>query len=147
MHLHRWLELGTAPDPQKAQALAAFLRVGLTPPPSSNAPLDALAEQGKKIFEGRARCSSCHATGDAGSPMGPMAIRGVGVAAFGFDAEPSATFKVPSLRFVSGTAPYFHDGSAKTLEQLIDEDHDRMGHTSDLTADERAALVAYLRTL
>ena len=29
-------------------------------------------------------------------------------------------FKVPSLRNVEKTAPYFHDGSAKTLEQAIE---------------------------
>ncbi len=29
-------------------------------------------------------------------------------------------FKVPSLRNVALTAPYFHDGSAKTLEEAID---------------------------
>src|SRR5207302_479044 len=106
-----------------------------------------LAEKGKTIFEGRARCSSCHATSDAASPMGPMTIKGVGAPSFGFEAEPNATFRVPTLRFVGDTAPYFHDGSAKTLEQLVGENGDRMGHTADLNADERAALVAYLRTL
>lgn len=29
-------------------------------------------------------------------------------------------FKVPSLRNVARTAPYFHDGSAQTLEQAVD---------------------------
>jgi cytochrome c peroxidase len=29
-------------------------------------------------------------------------------------------FKVPSLRNVAWTAPYFHDGSAKTLEEAVD---------------------------
>ncbi len=29
-------------------------------------------------------------------------------------------FKVPSLRNVAVTAPYFHDGSAKTLEEAVD---------------------------
>jgi cytochrome c peroxidase len=45
------------------------------------------------------------------------------------------------------TAPYFHDGSAKTLEELVERNGDRMGKTSQLSTNERRALVAYLRTL
>ncbi|APR75606.1 Hypothetical protein A7982_00952 [Minicystis rosea] len=48
---------------------------------------------------------------------------------------------------MSGTAPYFHDGRAATLEELIDENADRMGHTSHLSREDRAALIAFLRTL
>jgi len=30
-------------------------------------------------------------------------------------------FKIPTLWGVKDTAPYFHDGSAKTLEELVDQ--------------------------
>jgi cytochrome c peroxidase len=36
------------------------------------------------------------------------------------DEADRAVFKVPSLRNVATTAPYFHDGSAPTLEQAVD---------------------------
>jgi cytochrome c peroxidase len=48
---------------------------------------------------------------------------------------------------VGGTAPYFHDGSALSLEELIEKNGRRMGHTEQLSKEDRAALVAFLRTL
>jgi DNA-binding beta-propeller fold protein YncE/mono/diheme cytochrome c family protein len=154
MLLHRWLFQRGPVDPtppavhDKAVALAAFLRLGLVPPPRTAAPLDAIAAKGKELFEGRARCSTCHATGDATSPGDPYHVKGIGEEArFDFEAETGETFKVPNLHFVEGTAPYYHDGSAPTLEALVDDDHDRMGKTVDLNDEERTALVAYLRTL
>lgn len=55
-------------------------------------------------------------------------------------------FKVPSLRNVALTAPYFHDGSAETLEEAVDVMAEyQLGRT--LTAEERKALIAFLNTL
>lgn len=71
-------------------------------------------------------------------------------------------FKTPTLRDIALTAPYMHDGSLKTLEDVIDH-YNRGGASSDserinpylsggirplnLTEDERAALVAFMKTL
>lgn len=65
-------------------------------------------------------------------------------------------FKTPSLRGVGLTAPYMHDGSLKTLEEVV-EFYSRGGHANphldpavkplNLTADEKAALVAFLKAL
>jgi cytochrome c peroxidase len=55
-------------------------------------------------------------------------------------------FKVPSLRNVAMTAPYFHDGSSATLEDAVQ----RMGRRQlgiDLGASEVASLVSWLNTL
>mgnify|MGYP001764542189 CR=1 FL=1 len=55
-------------------------------------------------------------------------------------------FKVPSLRNVALTAPYFHDGSALTLEAAVTV----MGKYQlgvDIPEEEVARLVAFLRTL
>ena len=55
-------------------------------------------------------------------------------------------FKVPSLRNIAVTAPYFHDGSAKTIVQAIDI----MGRTQlgrDLKIDEIILIKAFLQTL
>jgi cytochrome c peroxidase len=55
-------------------------------------------------------------------------------------------FKVPSLRNVALTAPYFHDGSAATLEQAVDVMAQyQLGRT--LSNEERNQLVAFLKTL
>lgn len=54
-------------------------------------------------------------------------------------------FKVPSLRALAGRAPYFHDGSAPSLEAVIDS-HDRR-FAIHLTPDEKAALVMFLSAL
>ena len=65
----------------------------------------------------------------------------------GFEDEPNQQFKTPSLFFVAGTPPYFHDGRFSTLEALIEQNADRMGRTTHLSPEDRAALVAFLRTL
>ncbi len=71
-------------------------------------------------------------------------------------------FKTPTLRDITLTAPYMHDGSLKTLEEVVDH-YNRGGASSDkekithhlsggirpldLTDDEKAALVAFMKTL
>ena len=55
-------------------------------------------------------------------------------------------FKVPSLRNVELTAPYFHDGSAKTLEEAIDVMFRyQLGRTAP--AADKALIVKFLKTL
>jgi cytochrome c peroxidase len=75
-------------------------------------------------------------------------------------------FRVPSLRNIALTAPYMHDGRFTTLEQVVDhyDQHVKRnspnvdalllnasntsgGTTLDLTASEKAKIVAFLRTL
>jgi cytochrome c peroxidase len=55
-------------------------------------------------------------------------------------------FKVPSLRNVALTAPYFHDGSAKTLEEAVDVMFKyQLGRTA--SREDKAAIVKFLHTL
>jgi mono/diheme cytochrome c family protein len=54
-------------------------------------------------------------------------------------------FKVPNLRGVASRAPYFHGGTAETLEKVVDHYKDALGF--QFTSDERDALVAFLRAL
>jgi cytochrome c peroxidase len=55
-------------------------------------------------------------------------------------------FKVPSLRNVAVTAPYFHDASARSLEEaVIVMGRYQLGR--ELTSDDVKAIVAFLRTL
>jgi cytochrome c peroxidase len=65
-------------------------------------------------------------------------------------------FKVPGLRNIAASAPYMHDGSLATLEEVVDHyDRGGLGHFSTdpqidalgLSPDEKADLVAFLRSL
>lgn len=71
--------------------------------------------------------------------------------------EDTAAFKTPTLRDIAKSAPYFHDGSAKTLEEAVDimlgggksNDHlDRKNlEPHKLLPDQREDLLNFLRSL
>lgn len=62
------------------------------------------------------------------------------------DEEDRHVFKVPSLRNVAVTAPYFHDASAKTLEDAVDVMFTyQLGRTP--SAEDKALIVQFLKTL
>jgi len=118
------------------------------------------AKQGFVVFNSKARCSQCHSgwrfTDDGFQDIGlPGMDRGRGGIINLADAEHA--FKTPTLRDVERRAPYMHDGSVATLEQVV-ELYDKGGEVrrpslSDdirplhLTAAEKHALVAFMRTL
>ena len=54
----------------------------------------------------------------------------------------------PQLTNIAITAPYLHDGSARTLEEIwtVYNPEDKHGRTNDLTKDELNDLIEYLRT-
>lgn len=80
----------------------------------------------------------------------------LGLASITGEARDRGRFRVPTLRNVALTAPYMHDGSIATLEEVVAH-YVRGGTNSarqselvqplDLTAEEQAALVAFLRAL
>ena len=57
-------------------------------------------------------------------------------------------FKSAPLTNIALTAPYLHDGSARSLEEIwtLYNPEDRHGRTNDLTKDELNDLIEYLRT-
>jgi len=60
----------------------------------------------------------------------------------------STAYNTPTLQGVGMSAPYLHDGRIGTLESLVERAGELgMGDTSQLTDDERAGLVAFLRSL
>jgi hypothetical protein len=54
-------------------------------------------------------------------------------------------FKTPNLRGLAARAPYFHGGTAETLEDVVDHYEDQLGF--DFTSDEEKDLVAFLKAL
>jgi len=67
------------------------------------------------------------------------------VAVTGKDAD-RFNFKVPTLRNVEMTYPYFHDGAANTLTEAVDT-MGRLQLGKKFTSDENAKVVAFLKTL
>ncbi len=67
----------------------------------------------------------------------------------GKPTDRSPVLDTPQLTNVALTAPYLHDGSARSLEEIwtMFNPHDTHGVTNDLTKDELNDLIEYLRTL
>lgn len=124
------------------EALVAFLREPMFRP--FNARIDeywagdkealSLSEKrGLDVFQTSGGCSTCHLTGVASWPkplltdsgfdnLGAPAIGKIdpGLGAITGKAGELGKFKVPSLRNVALTAPYLHNGSIRTLKEVID---------------------------
>jgi DNA-binding beta-propeller fold protein YncE len=149
--LHRWegpgIDEKEVTTGARINHLSVFVRAGLTPPPMKKRDLSDEEKRGKEIFMSEAAaCSSCHAPESDYTNRSVAVIPG-NVPRQAFVEEKNAAYKTPSLLFVGGSAPYFHDGRYETLEELIEKNGDRMGKTSHLSPEDRKALVAFLRTL
>jgi cytochrome c peroxidase len=151
--------------PQVLDALATFQRSLITP----DAPFDRYLrgehdaigreeERGYELFKSHG-CIACHQGVNVGGNLfqrfgifhDPFAHRPVTDADMGRFAltgspEDRFVFRVPSLRNVAATAPYFHDGSAATLEQAVAEmARSQLGKV--LAPTEIGLIVRFLRTL
>ena len=117
-----------------------------------NGELTAAEEHGKEIFERSVdkfgkpiaetnRCAYCH-SGPNGTDQKQF---DVGTKK---PTDDSGLLDTPQLTNIALSAPYLHDGSATTLEEIwtIYNPHDQHGRTNDLTKDELNDLIEYLRT-
>jgi DNA-binding beta-propeller fold protein YncE len=131
---------GSSLPPAELQALVSYAtRLGA--PVAGRDAGGALAERGKAIFHSaQAGCATCH----SGAETTDGAAHDI---ASRTKADVAAGFETPSLRFVGGTAPYFHDGRYATLRALLVDAEGDMGHTKHLSSADLAALEAYLRSL
>jgi len=117
-----------------AKAIASFERTVL----SGDAPYDRhkegeegalsdAAQRGMRIFFNKGKCSSCH----SGPNFSDGGFHNIGV---GMDSEQPdvgrfavtelegdrGSFKTPTLREITRTAPYMHDGSVATLKEVVE---------------------------
>jgi cytochrome c5 len=142
--LHANRELARPPR-ELAWALAMYV-YSLAPPPREPV---AAAPAGEALF--RRECARCHSgpTG-AGDPIRAERVGTDRALAFG-RARGTGLYRPAPLVRVADAGPYLHDGSIATLEQLLDDGRlaTTPGHAfgTDRPADERVALLAYLRTL
>jgi YVTN family beta-propeller protein len=119
----------------------------------ANGELTPAQERGKAIFERTQakkgapipeanQCTYCH----SGPKYTNQKQIDVGT---GRSTDRSPVIDVPQLSNVAYSAPYLHDGSAKSLEEIwtIYNPKDTHGVTNDLTKDELNDLIEYLKTL
>ncbi len=169
-----------------AKALAAFERSLISgespydlfeyggPKGSMSAP----AIRGLRLFRAKARCTLCHAgfnytdedfhnigVGWDRADLSPYKktgdlddIKGVDPGRYAHTKEPQhfGAMKTPTLREIARTAPYMHNGSIKTLKEIV-EFYDRGGTPNpflddligplDLTDAEKQDLIAFLKAL
>jgi cytochrome c peroxidase len=153
-----------------AKAIAAYVRTIL----SGNAPYDRFsageqnalspaAKQGLVLFEGKAGCAVCH----SGFNFTDERYHNIGV---GMEKEnpdlgrytvtknesDKGAFKTPTLRDVAKRGPYMHDGSLRTLKEVV-AFHNKGGQKNPwlspemrplgLTSQEQSDLVAFLEAL
>ena len=162
--------VGLSPD-ALSRALASYVRSIL----SGASPYDrfingdrsALSEEqqaGLQIFRGKGNCTACH----VGPTFSDEKLHNSGVAwregrlqdeggfAVTGKTEHRGAFKTPTLREVVRTAPYMHDGSLATIEEVV-KFYDEGGrpnptidpeiHPLRLTVDQQRALTAFLESL
>ena len=159
------------------KALAQFQRTLV----SGASPFDAFLEgertltpaqaNGFAVFmnEDKGDCFHCH-----GSENNPLwtdnafhnngldsVFTDLGLGAISGDPADNGKFRTPSLRNLSRTAPYMHDGRFETLEQVVDHYSEGLKPSAtidplmkkvnqggvQLTAKEKADLIAFLRAL
>jgi cytochrome c peroxidase len=153
-----------------ADAIAAFERTVVTTDSpfdrfvnGDNQALTKLEKQGLEIFNGKGRCTACHwgpyfsdgryhnlgvSETDPNKPdLGRFVITN--------DPNDKGAFKTPTIRDVGLRAPYMHNGSEKTLEEVVDL-YNLGGRVGDSNLDplilplglsnyEKKALIAFMR--
>ena len=153
-----------------ASAIATFERTLL----SGNSPYDRFTAgdkkalspaqvRGMKIFFNKAKCDKCHEglnfTSNSYHNLGVgMDKPSPDLGRFEFTKDPRdmGAFKTPTLREIASTAPYMHDGSIRTLDEVV-EFYDKGGNWNknldpdmkrlSLTRDQKSDLVAFLQSL
>lgn len=125
-------------------------------------PMSDSAKRGREIFFGqRGSCTACH----VGANLADEKYHNLGIGmdkpepdlgrfAVTKEEKDRGAFKTPTVRNVELTPPYMHDGSLKTLEEVV-EWYDKGGHPNphlskdirklNLTAQEKADLVAFMK--
>jgi mono/diheme cytochrome c family protein len=122
-------------------ALVAYVSSLPRPPRASESEGDRVIARGRELFSSaQTGCQTCH----VGEETSDGARHGVGSQTA---VDATARFDTPSLALLAGRAPYFHDGRFASLRELLAAKGDNMGHTSQLSPSDLAALEAFLATL
>ena len=131
----------------KLPALRAYQLSLRTPAPPAGSYDVAAAGRGRAVFEGDGGCVSCHA-GDTRTDVNSGRLHAP--AETGMDPRYAArtsqkAYRTTPLRGLWQHAPYFHDGSARTLPEVV-EHYDRV-RSLGLTDAQKHDLVEYLKSI
>lgn len=167
-----WTQVTLAPDAVRAALAAYMMRIPVEPSPFAPAArhhFDDAQRRGLALF--RDNCAGCHrlarATGDARAVTasselearllaGELALTSAQQYDVGTPVLGEGGNNPPSLRGVWGAAPYFSDGSAATLEDVLRRTDpstvqvhkaENAARPAAFSAAERADLLAFLRAL
>ena len=138
-------------------ALVAYIKTGIKFPPNlAYNPTGKLTEsqlRGKEIFNRsidnlgktipeKNRCNTCH----SGPYYTNLKLEDVGTLA---PTDDPILFDTPNLNNIYASAPYLHDGRAKTLEEIwtLYGGNDKHGRVNDLSKIQLNDLVNYLKSL
>ena len=144
-------------NPEELNAVVAFMFQKLENPPNikqlPGGKLTEPQERGRIIYErtmtndGRAipekdRCITCH-------PPPYFTDRSLTAVGSSFETDKEEFFDTPKLNNIVETAPYLHDGRAKTLEEIwtVYGEKDTHGYVNDLTKQELNDLIEYLKSI
>ena len=165
---------GDATPDNVAMAVASFMRTIVAADSAwtrfrggDTSALSEQAQRGWEIFSEKAKCTNCH----DGLLLTDLQYHNVGIGMdkdnpdvgrgkVSGDEKDTGAFKTPTLMDISKSAPYMHDGSVETLEEAVDlmtsggkandwldEENLKDAKDANLTDDEKADIVAFLRAL
>lgn len=130
---------------------------------SAAKPISDSAKRGRELFFTKANCTACH----VGANFTDEKYHNIGIGMMAEkpdlgrfdqtkDEKDKGAFKTPTVRNVAQSGPYMHDGSLKTLAEVV-EWYDKGGHPNptlsdkmkklNLTTQEKADLVAFMQAL
>ncbi|MCP4453484.1 MAG: c-type cytochrome [Planctomycetes bacterium] len=130
---------------EREAAMNAYLK-SLEPVPSpyltQDGSLTDSAKRGKKVFNGKAACVTCHMPPYYGD-------RSKHTLGLGSDADRDREFATPILIECWRTAPYMYDGRVVSIKDVIttDNKNNSHGNTKDLSDQEVEDLAEYIKSL
>jgi mono/diheme cytochrome c family protein len=143
------IHIAQSPDlvTPKLEALRDYQLSLSAPEPPAGSFDAAAAERGQTVFSGAGKCASCH-TGTTFTDVNSGTLHAP--AETGMDPAYAArttqkAYRTTPLRALWQHAPYFHDGSAASLRDVVDH-YDQVLNLA-LTEEQKADLVEYLKSL
>ena len=144
-----------------------------------NPKLSPIEQYGQQLFHVKYNCATCHdpvsqtfgtyGNAEVGSPVAMFNIgldespEDLGLAGITHLSNDAGVFKVPTLKNISLTAPYMHDGRFNTLDEVLNhyshgiqnqsnlpaifKNTDGSAKQLNISATDRLAIIAFLNTL
>ena len=126
-----------------------FYQLAIPAPKPADGSFDRVAaERGKQIFNGKAKCSSCHVPPLFTEPGNNLHAPGeIGVDSFQADRSPTHMYRTAPLAglWSHTKGGFYHDGRFSTLQDVVE--HYNVALRLKLSETEKTALVEYLKSL